>query len=68
MPTDEAAAPLAELPPAFEVSGLLTNGLRPTEEAPLFLEEGISVAEKFTDADTRTSPSRAEHLARSSPG
>jgi hypothetical protein len=52
------------LPPAFEVSALVTNGLGPTEPFDVFFEKEVSVVERFQDAETRCAPTRAEHLAR----
>lgn len=54
--------PLDGWPPAFEVSGLITNGLGPTENIGIYINDGVSVTQHFQDANTPTYPSRRAHI------
>jgi hypothetical protein len=63
-----SATPLCEFPPAFEVSGLITNGRAPYEPVHVLCFEGISVTEHFANASTPTKPTRVDHRAHVPPG
>ena len=54
---------LSEWPVAFGVCALISNGRRPTEPEAVFIEAGVSVVEQFTDENTPTWPTRADHIA-----
>lgn len=55
--------PLQGWPPAFEVSGLISNGVEPIGSMALFLKDGVSITQKFGNEQTRTKPTRAQHLS-----
>jgi len=53
---------LGSWPVAFQVSALISNGLRPTEPDSFFLEKGLSVVELFDGADSPGHPALERHL------
>jgi hypothetical protein len=49
-------------PSAFQVSGLITNGLAPLESDDLLLEKGICVVDQFSGQGSQGAPTWGDHV------
>jgi hypothetical protein len=54
-------------PPAFEVSGLISNGRRNTEPETIYFADAVSVVEHYDGPSKQCYPSRQQHINHSRP-
>lgn len=58
---------LSSWPPAFEVSGLITNGCQNTEPDTIYFADAVSIVDHYDGPSKQCHPSRQQHIDYSSP-